>query len=242
MKFLTALKYKMRVYRSMAAWYLAIYPLTMIVVSVALIQTSVINENDGSLIYRLSGSVIFLFAVFIRFKEDFDFLLTLSMTRRDIYLAKLATAFGFSLLFSGLIVLERLIVDYLNEIFGYSHFNDPFHFFAPYATENHPAQFVYFLMLCLCCSFGGLLLGSLFYRFGKKFTLVFWLLFSAAPTIVLPMFLWALHQRGELKESMSALGTYLNTFDVPGASGSLLILAVVFCAAAWVNIRRLQQN
>jgi hypothetical protein len=88
----------------------------------------------------------------------------------------------------------------------------------------------------------GMLLGTLFYRLGKKFTLIFWLFFSAVPSIFLPMYLWLLYQRNELGSSMSNVGNYLTTFDVPGASGELLIVAIVFGAATWLNMRRLPQN
>lgn len=242
MKLLTALKYKFRVYGTMAAWYVAVYPLAMILVSFILIKTSVINENEGSLIYRLGSCVIFLFAVFIRFKEDFDFLLTLSTTRREIFLSNVITAFEFGTIFSVLVVVERVIVDYLNQIMGFQNTVDPFHFFSAYAVSNLFVQFLYFVMLCFVCSMTGILLGSLFYRFGKKFTLVFWLLFSALPTIVLPMYLWAMHQRNQLAESMSTVGSYLNTFNVLSASGTLFLLSMLIAGAAWINIRRLQQS
>jgi hypothetical protein len=226
----------------MAAWYLVIYTLTMVLVYGALIHTSVINEHDGSLVYRIWGSVIFLFAVSIRFREDFDYLLTLSNTRRDIFLAQLGTALGFSALFSGLMVLERVIVDHLNHVLGYHNITDPLHLFAPYAVNNILLQFVYFLMLCACCFSAGMLLGSLFYQLGKRFTLVFWLFFSAIPTIILPVVLWTQHQRGELTQSLRTLGTYLKTFDVLGASGIILVITVVFSTATWLNIRRLPQK
>ena len=42
--------------------------------------------------------------------------------------------------------------------------------------------------------------------------------------------------------SLTALGTYLKTFDVLGASGILLVFALIFSIAAYLNIRRMQQN
>ena len=242
MTFITALKYKYRVYGAMAGWYLVIYPITMILVSFVLMKTSVISEQQGSLIYRLGSSVIFLFAVFIRFKEDYDFLLTLSISRRDIFFAQIATTLGFSALFAFLTVVERVIIDHLNQMFGLQNIVDPFHFFSAYAVTDLFLQFIYFLALGFCCSLVGVLLGSLFYRFGKKFTLIFWLLFSAMPTIILPIYLWALYQRDELGQSMSALGAYLKTFDVLSASGTLLIITIIVGAATWMNMRRLPQN
>ncbi len=242
MTFTTALKYKYRMYSAMTAWYLIIYPLTMIIVSYALIQTSIISEREGGLIYRLGTSVFFLFAVFTKFKEDFDFLLTISTTRRDVFIAQIITALGLSALIGFLVVVEKVIVDRLNEMLGFYNLVDPFHFFSPYTVSGHFLQFIYFWALGFCCALVGMLFGSLFYRFGKIFTLVFWLIFSAIPTIFLPMYLWLLYQRNELGSSMSNVGNYLTTFDVAGASVSLLLLGVVFGAATWLNMRRLPQN
>ena len=243
MKLLTALKYKFQVCKAVAAWFLTIYPIAMILVSFILVKTSTINEYQGSLIYRLGASgTIFLFASFIRFKEDFDFLLTLGITRRDIFIANTIIAVGLSTLVSILVVVERAIVDYFNNMLGFHNANDPFHLFGAYALDNLFIQFIYFLMLGSCCALTGVLLGSLFYRLGKKFTLVFWLPFSAIPTIVLPMYMWAMYNRNELASSMSALGTYLKTFNVLSASGTLLVITIVVCVAEWLNIRRLPQT
>ena len=236
------IRYKMRVQWTFAAWYLVIYVVSMLLISYILIKTSVISTRDGGLLYRIWGSIVFQFAISIRFKEDFDFLLTLSNTRKDIYFSLVGVTIVFSAFFSGLIVLERVIVDHLNQVLGYHNISDFFHFVAPYTTDNLFLQFVFFLMCCTCCCISGLLVGSLFYRFGKKFTLAFWLVFSAIPVVFLPLFMWSLHQRGHLSISITSLGEFLKNFDVLAASGVLLLLAIVFCAAAWLNIRRLPQK
>jgi len=225
-----------------AAWYPAIYVIVMLPLYYGLIKTSLINASEGSLVYRLWGSVIFQFAITMRFKEDFDFFLTLSNTRNEIFQSLLGVVLCFSAFFSGLIVLERLIVDYLNNIFGYHNITDPFHFFSPYSTANLYVQFIFFLVLCVCCSLFGLLMGSLFYRFGKKFTLAFWLMFSSIPMVFLPLLLWPLYRGGNLSRSITAMGEFLRNFDVLACSGYLFILTIVFTIAAYLNIRRLPQK
>lgn len=237
-KILLNIRYKMRYQSTWAAWYLAIYVITMLLVYYGLIKTSLINTSEGSLVYRICGSIIFQFAVTMRFKEDFDFFLTLSNTRNEIFQSLLGVVFCFSAFFSGLIVMERLIVDHLNNIFGYHNITDPFHFFAPYGTDNLYLQFVFFLVLCICCSIFGLLMGSLFYRLGKKFILAFWLMFSAIPMVFFPLLLW----RSHLSRSITAMGEFLGNFDVLASSGYLLILTIVFSIAAYLNIRRLPQK
>jgi hypothetical protein len=236
------IRYKMRIHFTFAAWYLVIYLISMLLVSYLLIKTSVISASDGGLLYRIWGSVIFQFAISIRFKEDFDFLLTLSNTRKNIYYSFLGVMIGFSAFFSALIVLERLIVDHLNQILGYHNISDFFHFVAPYTTDNLFLQFVFFLILCISCCLFGLLVGSLFYRFGKKFTLAFWLVFSSIPAVIFPLFMWSLHQRGQLSVSITAAGEFLRNFNLLATSGVLLLLAIIFGAAAYLNIRRLPQK
>ncbi len=234
-KIVSNIRYKMSYQFTWIAWYLVIYVITISLVYFGLIKTSVINNSTGSLFYRLWGSVIFLFAITIRFKEDFDFLLTLSNTRNDIFKSLLGATIGLSAFFSSLIVLEGLIVDSLNNIFEYHNITDPFHFFAPYSTDNILLQFVFFLMLCACCSIFGLMMGSLFYRFGKKFTLAFWIIFSAIPMVFFPLF-------SRTSNSIKAMGEFLRNFDVLAGSGYLLLLTLVFSLAAYLNIRRLPQK
>lgn len=241
-KIVSNIRYKMSYQFTWVAWYLAIYVITISLVYFGLIKTSLINNSTGSLFYRLWGSVIFLFAITLRFKEDFDFLLTLSNTRNDISQSLLGVAFGFSAFFSGLIIVEGLIVDTLNDFFEYHNITDPFHFFAPYSTDNLFLQFVFFLMLCACCSIFGLMMGSLFYRFGKKFILAFWIIFSAIPIVFFPLLSRTFYQNNPLSKSIKAMGEFLRNFDVLAGSGVLLILTLVFSLAAYLNIRRLPQK
>jgi hypothetical protein len=215
---------------------------SMFFVFYPLIKFSVINSTHGSLVYRCWVLVIIEFALAMRFKEDFDFLLTLSNTRIDIFLSQLCAASGLSVFISGLIILERRIVDYLNTVFRYDNITDPFHFIAPYHTDNLFWQFVYFFMLCACCSTFGLMMGSFFYRFGKKFTLVFWLMFSTLPVVLFPLFLWNSYQPEYPSRGMSTMKEFLINFDLTAGSGYLLLLAIVFTMGAYLNIRRLPQK
>lgn len=237
-KVILNIRYKIGYQLSWVTWYLVIYTMLMFLIFYLLIKFSIINQGEGSLVYRLWGAIIVQFAWTMRFKEDFDFLITLSHTRDGIFLSLVGVAIGFSIFFSGLIVLERLIVDHLNHVFGFHNITDPFHLFAPYARHDVFVQFLFFFVLCVCFSLFGLLMGSLFYRFGKKFILAFWLIFSAVPIVFFPILLW----RGQLSESIRAAGAFLNHFDVPAASGFLFIFTIVFGMAAYLNIRRLPQK
>lgn len=241
-KILFNIKFKMKYQFTWAVWYLFIYGVVMLLLYYALMKTNLISATEGSLVYRIWGLVIFQFAVTMRFKEDFDFFLTLSNTREQFFHSLLGTSVGFSVIFSAIIVLEKVVVDSLNIKFGFQNISDPLHFFAPYATNNLFVRFVFFLVLSVCCSVCALLLGSLFYRFGRKFTLAFWLFFSSIPIIFLPIVLWSINQRGNLSAFIAATGRFFTSFDVMAASGYLLMLAIVFGFAAFLNIRRLPQK
>lgn len=235
-------KYKAKVQWTMLLWYLVIYGVSMALVYWGLLKFSLISESGGSFIYRLWGSVVFLFAISIRFKEDFDFMLTLSSRRIDIFWAYLGVALSYSALMSGLIVLERVLVDYFNALMGYRHLTDALHFWAPYTITAPLLQFFYFLMLSLCASLAGLLIGSLFYRLGRKFMMLFWLVFSALPMVVTPLLLWMLHQRSQLAGCLKALGDCLKGFDVLVSSCALFALSLVFSVFLYLNMRKLPQR
>lgn len=225
-----------------AAWYLIIYAVTMFLIFYILIRTSLINSSEGSIAYRLWGLALFQFAVSMRFREDFDFFLTLSNTRKEIFLSLAGVSIGFSIIFSGLIVIERLTVDYLNNVLGLHNIVDPFHFFAPYSSDSLLLLFVFFLVLCVLCSVSGLLIGSLFYRFGRKFMLTFWLMFSTILLIFLPLFIWYRHQDSYLSRFITVIWEFLKNFDVLSCSVYLFILTIGIGTAAYMNIRRLPQN
>lgn len=237
-----SIKYKMGYQLKWAAWSLLSYVLIMFLLYYGLVKFSLINTGSGSFSYRLFVFVIVNFAWTMRFREDFNFLLTLSNTRSDIFKALTGVAFIFSAVFSVLIVLERLIVDRLNLIFQFNNINDPFHFLAPYATDHLLWQFAFFLMLSCCVSLVGLLLGSLFYRWGKRFTLFFWLFVAAIPTVFLPLLAWVLYHRGQLIQTITALGNFLRNFSLPVSAAFLLLLTIVFYLAAVLNIRKLPQQ
>ncbi len=152
------IKYKFGYQFSWSLWYFGIYTLVMGLLSYALIQSDLVNSREGSLVYRIWGLVVFQFAISTRFKEDFDFWLTLSHTRQQIFQSLVGVAVAFGVFFSAAIVLERLLIDYLNQRWGYLNVNDPIHFFAPYATDNLFWQFLFFFLLTVCCSLLGLLL------------------------------------------------------------------------------------
>lgn len=236
------MKYKMKYQSSWVLWALAIIVGVLVLIFYPLIKFSVISENEGSLVYRLWVLIIVQFAITMKFKEDFDFLLTFSNTRSVIFRSQLGVVFVFSSLISFLIVLEKQVVDYLNNVFGFHNIIDPFHFLSPYGSDNIFMQFVFFFVLGVCFSLFGLLMGSLFYRFGKKFTLAFWLIFSAIPTVVFPLILLIFHFQNKLEQSITSMVEFIKFFDLLSGSWILFIIAILFGTAAWLNIRRLPQK
>jgi hypothetical protein len=178
----------------------------------------------------------------VRFKEDFDFFLTFSNTRKEIFYSFAFVGTVYSVIISAIIVLEKVIVDYLNNWLGFNNIMDPFHFFAPYATNNIFLMFLFFLMLSICSLFLGMLLGSLFYRFGKFFRLIFWAVIFLISVIYLPLQMWSFYQEDRLSTVFSSMGDFLGGFNVLASSGYLLLIAIVLGAASFINMRRLPQK
>ena len=113
-KTLMSIQYKTKIHISWAAWYIIIYVTLMPLLYYVLIKTSVINNSTGSLSYRIWGLVIFQFAVMMRFKEDFDFFLTLSNTRKEIFYSFMGVAVIFSVFFRIFYIV--IIIRYFNNI------------------------------------------------------------------------------------------------------------------------------
>lgn len=232
----------MRYLLNWLSWNLAIYFTIIFVVFYALIQTGLVGKSEGSLVYRIWSLVIFQFVISAKFKEDFDFFLTFSSTRREIFYSLASVGIVNSVIISVIIVLEKIIVDLLNVTLGFKNIIDPFHSFAPYATDSLFSLFFFFLTLSIVSTFLGLLLGSLSYRFGRLFRLLFWAITSIIFLVYLPLVMWSLYQENQLTAVFTAMGEYLGGFNVLATSGYLLLLAIGLGALTFVNMRRLPQN
>jgi hypothetical protein len=231
--------------RSQFPWifgYVGIYLACMSLVYLILIKIDYINYFTGSLSYRLWGLVILQFAFSIRFKEDFDLFLTLSNTRTQIF----KFLIGYSVIFSGvislIILLERILIDYLNKILVLTRVKDLFHYLAPYYQDSLILQFVFFFFLGLCCASFGLLIGSLMYRLGKKFTLTFWLIFSTSIVTLLSFLIWPANDQIVLSDGLSSLNKSLSSINMPLTIVIMLVLMIVFSLCAYLNIRKLPQK
>ena len=235
-------KFRMSYLLTWLSWNLAIYLTLIFVVFYALIQTNIIGTSSGSLVYRIWGLVIFQLIISGRFREDFDMFLTFSNTRKEIFYSLSSVIVVNSAIISAIIVLEKIVIDFLNGQLGYNNIIDPFHFFAPYATNNVVLIFIFFLTLSIASSFLGLLLGSLYYRYGKLFTIVFWAIIFLLSIIYLPLQMWSFYQDDRLSDTFSAMGSFLGGFNVLAISGYLLLIAVALGAATFLNLRRLPQK
>ncbi len=83
---------------------------------------------------------------------------------------------------------------------------------------------------------------SPFYRFGKKFILIFWIKLAAIPIVFFPILLWILYKRNILSKTVIATGQFLKNFNLLTASAYLFFLATIFSIAAYLNIRKLPQK
>ncbi len=241
-KIVLNMKYKIGYQFSWLLWYLVIYTLIMLIVYFSMIQLSWISTESGSLFYRIWGLLFFQLAISLKFKEDFDFFLTLSHTRSIIFQSLVGVGVLFSALLSFIIVLERIIVDTLNALWGFENIYDPFHFIAPYQTDNLFLQFIFFTMACILCASFGLLMGSLSYRFGKAFILASWLVIGSVSLLYLPWVLWNLFNEGRLSTLVDTFTDTMANFNLLTSSTYLLLFSIIFMSAAFLNIRRLPQK
>jgi hypothetical protein len=235
------LKYRLNGQSYLIIGALCLYALIMLVVSYALVNL-LDKINEGSLVYRFWGQVWLVLAVGMRFKEDFNLLLPLGNTRKDIFLAHLLFNIGLSMVLGILIIFEKVLIDYLNGVRGYVHIVDPFHFVSPYRSDDIFLIFLYFFTLGLAISMFGQLMGTIFYRYGKKFIVTFWLVLSAFPLIILPSLLWAVYSQGYLRDFIQVIVHFFEYYDLQAASINQLILAMAFSVAAYFSIRRLPQK
>ena len=236
------MKYKIGIQLTWLLWYVVIYSLVMAIIYISFFQTSIISKESGSLFYRIWGLIFFQLGVSLQFKEDFDFFLTLSHTRSIIFQSMVGVGLVFSALLSFIIVLERIIVDYLNALWGFENIYDPFFFIAPYLTDNLFLQFIFFLMTLILCASFGLMMGSLSYRFGKIFILTWWLIFGSALLLVLPWSLWNMYNDGRLSAFVATFTDKVIHFDLLIGSAYLLLFSIIFIVAAYLNIRQLPQK
>ncbi len=237
-RLLTNIKYKARTHFNWSLWFLGIHSATMTITYYALIKTSVISSAEGALFYRLWTALFFLFGTSIKFREDYNFFLSMSSTRQEVYRALTGVTLIFSASFGFLMVLEKHLVDSINRALGFLNPTDPFHFLSPYTSEDIVLPFLFFFTLSALCSLSGVFLGSVFYRFGKKFTLIFWLLFSSIPLLILPLSL--LHKNA--KENLIETWRVLKIFDLASASGLLAGGTLLLAIALYINIRKLPQK
>jgi hypothetical protein len=90
------------------SWNLAIYFILGFGVVYVLIQTGFVGKGNGSLVYRIWALVIFQFIISAKFQEDFDYFLTFSNTRREIFYSLSSVAVVNSGIISVIIVLGAL--------------------------------------------------------------------------------------------------------------------------------------
>ncbi len=193
--------------------------------------------------YFFTVAVFFIFAaVAFPYGGLSNSLLLFSNTRRAIFAAGVLNA---AVLAAGLAVLS-VISDLFNPwLNGMLHFKS-----MQFLTLIYPGVaetgagillwlFFYFAALLALAGLG-LVYGTLQYRFGKRFTIVFWvgfgMLCGVVPGIVVSLF------PAQARWAASAFFAVGRTSSLPLASLHLLILALVCTGIAWLISRRQEQR
>ncbi len=238
-KILVNIRYKLNLSSIMIISWLGAYIISISIVNFFLIKYSIISTSDGSFFYRIWGILFMVLAVSLRFKEDFNYLLTLGNTRLKIFQTNMVFNTGLSVLVALVVLIEKLVVDKLNIILNYRNITDFFHLISPYSTNNILLQFLYFLSLSILISMAGFLIGTLFYRLGNKFTIVFWVVVSGVLPLVILLYVSYFHQRGELETVIYDIKIYLQSFNLLKSSMFYLLFGAFAGLGAYFNIRRL---
>ena len=237
----TNIIYKLKYQLPWYFWYMGIYLLSISLLYGILIKTGIINACTGSLSYRLWGSGFFLFAISLRFKEDFDLFLTLGNSRKIILLSFTGAAVVEAAVIALMITIEKVIMDVLNRQM-LLYVKDFFHTLAPYRAPRLLYTFLFFMSLSIFISMFAILISSLSYRFGNKFTWGFWLSLTLLPVIVVPA---AIGFPGDLEAMgifLRNIGEFLKSFNILRASGWLILLSAAAGTGAFLNIRFLEMK
>ena len=136
-------QYRLRYLFTLLLWPLGIYFILVPLIFTVLIQAGNVSADRGSLVYRLGALVVHQFIVSAKFQEDFDTFLTFSNTRQEIFTSLAIVAVIKSALIGVLVILEKVLIDFMNIQLGFLNITDPFHAFAPYAVDNIFALFFF---------------------------------------------------------------------------------------------------
>ena len=145
--------FRLRYLRTWLSWNLLIYLIIVPVVFYILIQTGFVGTSRGSLVYRIWALIVYQFIVSAKFQEDFDYFLTFSNTRKEIFYSLGTAAVVNSIFISLIIVLEKVMIDFLNVQFGYRNIIDPFHSICTVCSRQHICSFLLFPDFVYCTLF-----------------------------------------------------------------------------------------
>ena len=235
---MAAVKHKLAYQFLWIGCYIGIYAFFISLTYWILLATGLMSSSSGSLGCRLWGLAFLQFAVALRFKEDFELFLNIHLTRTRIW-AVLASA-NLIAAFAGTvcIALEKTAIAALNSALGMQSV-ELLSKTAPYQTGNMGVFFLFFFSALVFLSAAGMLVGSLFYRFGPKSVWFFWLAVSLIPVAA---FTWntAGPAGGSPVAVFSQAWGYLMHFNVPAATASFAGLSIVTGALAFMHIRSLE--
>ena len=234
--------YRAKYHASWLLFGLAVYAVAIGATFYFLIRFSLINESEGSLVYRLFFLIIAVGTFPMKFKEDFDLFLTLGYSRREILAVMLSVSLVLCFGVSILIIAEKAAVDSLNEALGLRNVIDPFHFVSPYRTGTVVGRFFFFFSLSAALSAFGILMGSLFYRWGRIFMTLYWIAASTVPVFLLSVMALVAYRNGRLDDAAAAFRVFIGDFDLIRAAGCFAAAAVLSGILACVNIRKLPQK
>jgi hypothetical protein len=262
------LNYRLKGLAKASLIYLAIFMLVDLVVPILLFlafRRGAFGDNTFS--YGISGidrivesmvsypflisTMIFLFVGAVAsFSENFNFLLTLNCTRRNQYISDMilmlvtgASAMVCSVVIHGFEFLVEALVNRVSLSQMWDHYSYYYiHHGEPNAAGLVTAQLLNDLLLAmsvfLCAYALGYAAGVLSYRFGRGFTIPFWICFGAS-FVFIPILVTSVKWIGLLARWYVGAGQPPQS---PAFAVHILLTALVLAAIGGLSIRKLQQN
>lgn len=174
----------------------------------------------------------------IFFKPDFNFLLIMSNTRKNIFGSQTAYTIIISSILAIIATLDLELVMFINRYFEFKEWT-LMTFLYKTAAPNFSMQVFLFFAYYLSVSMFAFFMATLAYRYGRMFHILFWGFIIAVTCVILPILLWFFGLYTPIYQFLSwALGFGKGSGMLIGA-GNLMILAVIFGMATYFGMRRL---
>lgn len=201
------------------------------IMCLALLSPKVIVGGSFNSSFAIAGAIFTFIFITTSYKMLFNNLLLFGNTRKNIMISSFVAYFALSVVTAAVSVMSA----YLEGTLVRSNVN----FFNALYPQNVNAatEFIWFLAFFVFISICGMLHGSLSYKFGRVFKIIFWVGIS-----FIIMFLPLLIDLKAIVNILSAVFRVGSTNGIFVAPLNMLAATVILGAITWLAVRRQPQN